>query len=181
MKHFKSLESGGCRAMDELRTAGLIKAIGLGVNENKVSMDALAIGDWDVYLLAGRYTLLEQKAVDKLFPACRKVGTSIISRGPFNLGVLVGRDTWNYTKFPKEIIDKVLALGVVADEFGIPLPTTALEFPLGDEIVCSVIPSPRDEGEFEQIVTCFKTPVPKEFWPTLKEKKLMELSATFPS
>ena len=87
--------------MDELRTAGLIKAIGLGVNENKVSMDALAIGDWDVYLLAGGYTLLEQKAVDKLFPACRKVGTSIISRGPFNLGVLVGRDTWNYTKFPK--------------------------------------------------------------------------------
>ena len=88
--------------MDELRNAGLIKAIGLGVNENKVSMDALAIGDWDVYLLVGRYTLLEQKAVDKLFSACRKVGTSIISRGPFNLGVLVGRDTWNYTKFPKE-------------------------------------------------------------------------------
>ena len=142
MKHFKSLESGGCRAMDELRTAGLIKAIGLGVNENKVSMDALAVGDWDVYLLVDRYTLLEQKAVDKLFPACRKVGTSVISIGPFNLGVLVGRDNWNYTKLPKEIIDKVRALGVVADEFGIPLPTTALEFPLGDEIVCSVIPSP---------------------------------------
>ena len=157
--------------MDELRTAGLIKAIGLGVNENKVSMDALAVGDWDVYLLVDRYTLLEQKAVDKLFPACRKVGTSVISRGPFNLGVLVGRDTWNYTKFPKEIIDKVRALGVVADEFGIPLPTTALQFPLGDEIIYPVIPSPRDEGEFEQIVTCFKTTVPKEFWPTLKEKK----------
>ena len=59
MKHFKSLESGGYRAMDELRTAGLIKAIGLGVNENKVCMDALAIGDWDVFLPAGRFTLLE--------------------------------------------------------------------------------------------------------------------------
>ena len=181
MKHFKNLESGGYRAMDELRTAGLIKAIGLGVNENKVCMDALAIGDWDVFLLAGRYTLLEQTAVDKLFPACRKAGTSIICGGPFNSGVLVGRDTWNYAKAPKEVIDKARALGVVADEFGIPLPAAALQFPLGDEIVCSVIPGPRDKGELEQIITWFKTPIPKEFWSTLKEKKLMEPSATVPS
>ena len=181
VKHFKNLESGGYRAMDELRTAGLIKAIGLGVNENKVCMDALAIGDWDVFLLAGRYTLLEQTAVDKLFPACRKAGTSIICGGPFNSGVLVGRDTWNYAKAPKEVIDKARALGVVADEFGIPLPAAALQFPLGDEIVCSVIPGPRDKGELEQIVTWFKTPIPKEFWSTLKEKKLMEPSATVPS
>ena len=181
VKHFKNLESGGYRAMDELRTAGLIKAIGLGVNENKVCMDALAIGDWDVFLLAGRYTLLEQTAVDKLFPACRKAGTSIICGGPFNSGVLVGRDTWNYAKAPKEVIDKARALGVVADEFGIPLPAAALQFPLGDEIVCSVIPGPRDKVELEQIVTWFKTPIPKEFWSTLKEKKLMEPSATVPS
>ena len=181
MKHFKSLESGGYRAMDELRTAGLIKAIGLGVNENKVCMDALAIGDWDVFLLAGRYTLLEQTAVDKLFPACRKAGTSIICGGPFNSGVLVGRDTWNYAKAPKDVIDKARALGVVADEFGIPLPAAALQFPLGDEIVCSVIPGPRDKGELEQIVTWFKTPIPTEFWSTLKEKNLMEPSAIVPS
>ena len=181
VKHFKSLESGGYRAMDELRTAGLIKAIGLGVNENKVCMDALAIGDWDVFLLAGRYTLLEQTAVDKLFPACRKAGTSIICGGPFNSGVLVGRDTWNYAKAPKEVIDKARALGVVADEFGIPLPAAALQFPLGDEIVCSVIPGPRNKGELEQIVTWFKTPIPKEFWSTLKAKKLIEPSAAVPS
>jgi len=181
MKHFKSLESGGYRAMDELRTAGLIKAIGLGVNENKVCMDALAIGDWDVFLLAGRYTLLEQTAIDTLFPACRKAGTSIICGGPFNSGVLVGRDTWNYAKAPKDVIDKARALGVVADEFGIPLPAAALQFPLGDEIVCSVIPGPRDKGELEQIVTWFKTPIPKEFWSTLKAKNLIEPSAAVPS
>ena len=181
VKHFKNLESGGYRAMDELRTAGLIKAIGLGVNENKVCMDALAIGDWDVFLLAGRYTLLEQTAIDTLFPACRKAGTSIICGGPFNSGVLVGRDTWNYAKAPKEVIDKARALGVVADEFGIPLPAAALQFPLGDEIVCSVIPGPRDKGELEQIVTWFKTPIPTEFWSTLKAKKLIEPSAAVPS
>ena len=181
VKHFKNLESGGYRAMDELRTAGLIKAIGLGVNENKVCMDALAIGDWDVFLLAGRYTLLEQTAIDTLFPACRKAGTSIICGGPFNSGVLVGRDSWNYAKAPKEVIDKARALSVVADEFGIPLPAAALQFPLGDKIVCSVIPGPRDKGELEQIVTWFKTPIPTEFWSTLKAKNLIESSVAVPS
>ena len=145
VKHFKNLESGGYRAMDELRTAGLIKAIGLGVNENKVCMDALAIGDWDVFLLAGRYTLLEQTAVEKLFPACRKAGTSIICGGPFNSGVLVGRDSWNYAKAPKEVIDKARALSVVADEFGIPLPAAALQFPLGDEICLLYTSDAADE------------------------------------
>ena len=180
VNHFKDLESGGYRAMDELRNAGLIKAIGLGVNENKVCMDALAIGDWDVFLLAGRYTLLEQTAIDTLFPACRKAGTSIICGGPFNSGVLVGRDTWNYAKAPKDVIDKARKLSVIADEFGIPLPAAALQFPLGDEIVCSVIPGPRDKGELEQIMTWFKTPIPTEFWATLKAKNLIELSAAVP-
>ena len=180
VKHFKDLESGGYRAMDELRNAGLIKAIGLGVNENKVCMDALAIGDWDVFLLAGRYTLLEQTAIDTLFPACRKAGTSIICGGPFNSGVLVGRDTWNYAKAPKDVIDKARKLSVIADEFGIPLPAAALQFPLGDQIVCSVIPGPRDKGELEQIMTWFKTPIPTEFWGALKEKNLIEPSAAVP-
>lgn len=180
VNHFKDLESSGYRAMDELRSAGLIKAIGLGVNENKVCMDALAIGDWDVFLLAGRYTLLEQTAIDTLFPACRKAGTSIICGGPFNSGVLVGRDTWNYAKAPKDVIDKARKLSVIADEFGIPLPAAALQFPLGDEIVCSVIPGPRDKGELEQIMTWFKTPIPTEFWGALKEKNLIEPSAAVP-
>ena len=180
VKHFKDLEDGGYRAMDELRSAGLIKAIGLGVNENKVCMDALAIGDWDVFLLAGRYTLLEQTAIDTLFPACRKAGTSIICGGPFNSGVLVGRDTWNYAKAPKDVIDKARKLSAIADEFGIPLAAAALQFPLGDEIVCSVIPGPRDKGELEQIMTWSKTPIPTEFWATLKAKNLMEPAAAVP-
>jgi D-threo-aldose 1-dehydrogenase len=180
VKHFKDLESGGYRAMDELRNAGLIKAIGLGVNENKVCMDALAIGDWDVFLLAGRYTLLEQTAIGTLFPACRKAGTSIICGGPFNSGVLVGRDTWNYAKAPKEVMDKASMLSIVADEFGIPLAAAALQFPLGDEIVCSVIPGPRDKGELDQIVDWFKTPIPAEFWATLKAKNLIEPTVAVP-
>lgn len=178
--HFKNLAEGGYRAMDELRKTGLVKAIGLGVNENKVCEDALGIGDWDVFLLAGRYTLLEQTPLDTLFPACRAAGTTIICGGPFNSGILVGREMWNYAKAPAEIVDKVRALGAVADEFNIPLAAAALQFPLGNDIVTSVIPGPRDKGEFEQILQWFKTPIPDEFWSMLKSKGLIEQAAPVP-
>ncbi len=180
-RHFKDLTEGGYRAMDELRSAGLVKAIGLGVNENQVCLDALDIGDWDVFLLAGRYTLLEQTALDALFPACRKAGTSIICGGPFNSGILVGRDTWNYSKAPQEVVNKARALAGVADTFDIPLAAAALQFPLGDDIVCSVIPGPRDKGELEQIVTWFNTPIPADFWSELRSKGLIDVAATVPS
>ena len=171
---------GGYRAMDELRKAGLVKAIGLGVNENQVCEDALGIGDWDVFLLAGRYTLLEQTPLDTLFPACRAAGTTIICGGPFNSGILAGRDMWNYAKAPAEIVDKVRALGAVADHFKVPLAAAALQFPLGNEIVTSVIPGPRDKGEFEQIIHWFETKIPNEFWSTLKSNGLIEQAAPVP-
>ncbi|PRY72164.1 aldo/keto reductase [Marivita geojedonensis] len=179
-RHFNDLMEGGYLAMAELRKCGDVKAIGLGVNENEVCIDALGIGDWDVFLLAGRYTLLEQTSVDTLFPACRAAGTTIICGGPFNSGILAGRDTWNYSKAPSEIVEKVRALAVVADQFSIPLPAAALQFPLGEDLVTSVIPGPRDKTEFEQIYEWFETPIPEEFWSTLKSKGLIHEGAPTP-
>ena len=180
VRHFKDLAEGGYRAMDELRKAGQVKAIGLGVNENQVCMDALGIGDWDVFLLAGRYTLLEQTPLNTLFPACQTAGTTIICGGPFNSGILAGREAWNYAKAPPEVVDKVRAIGAVADEYSIPLAAAALQFPLGNYLVTSVIPGPRDKGELDQIVSWFDLSVPNEFWSTLKAKGLMEEAAPVP-
>lgn len=180
-RHFGDLANGGYRAMDELRSAGLVKAIGLGVNENQVCLDALDIGDWDAFLLAGRYTLLEQTSLETLFPACRKAATSIICGGPFNSGILVGREMWNYAKAPEKVVNKARALGDVSKAFDIPLAAAALQFPLGDEVVCSVIPGPRDKGELEQIVAWSKTPIPAEFWATLKTNGLIDEAAAVPS
>ena len=179
-RHFRDLEQGGYRAMDELRRSGQVKAIGLGVNENEVCMDALEIGDWDVFLLAGRYTLLEQTSLEALFPACKDAGTSIICGGPFNSGILVGREMWNYAAAPAEIIEKARALGAVADEFAIPLAAAALQFPLFNDIVTSVIPGPRNKCELDQILEWFQTPIPKEFWATLKSKNLIDERAPVP-
>ena len=180
-RHFKDLAEGGYRAMDELRAAGKVQAIGLGVNENAVCEDALGIGTWDVFLLAGRYTLLEQTPLDSLFPACQDAGTTIICGGPFNSGILVGREMWNYDTAPAHVVEKARALGAVADAFGIPLAAAALQFPLGDPIVTSVIPGPRDKGEMEQILDWFATPIPQEFWAALKAKGLIAEGASLPS
>ncbi len=179
-KHFADLAEGGYRAMDELRQSGQVKAIGLGVNENQVCMDALGIGDWDVFLLAGRYTLLEQTPLDSLFPACEAADTTIICGGPFNSGILVGRDMWNYAKAPADVIDKARTLSEVAGEFSIPLPAAALQFPLGHPIVTSVIPGPRNRSELEQIVDWFQTPISAEFWTALYERGLVDERAPRP-
>ena len=176
-RHFKDLSDGGYRAMAELRADGRVSAIGLGVNENQVCSDALEIGDWDVFLLAGRYTLLEQTALDSLFPACKKAGTTIICGGPFNSGILVGRETWNYDAAPKFIIDKAKALNAVAKQFNIPLPAAALQFPLANEIVTSVIPGPRSKIELEEILTWSAFKIPSDFWLELKSQGLLHYSA----
>ena len=179
--HFKDLTDGGYRAMDELRRSGQVKAIGLGVNENEVCMDALGIGDWDVFLFAGRYTLLEQTPLAELFPACAKAGTTIICGGPFNSGVLVGREMWNYDKAPAEVVDKVRKLGAVADEYAVPLPAAALQFPLAHDIITSVIPGPRDTGELVQIIDWFNADIPRDFWTTLQSQGLLEEGAPIPA
>ncbi len=179
-RHFADLANGGYRAMDELRASGAVKAIGIGVNETQVCLDALEIGAWDVFLLAGRYTLLEQTALDALFPACQAAGTTIICGGPFNSGVLVGRDMWNYAKAPAEIIDRARALGAVAEEYSTPLAAAALQFPLGHNVVTSVIPGPRNAGELTQIVDWFNTPIPDDFWQSLKVEGLLSEAVPLP-
>ena len=179
-QHFKDLEDSGYKAMAELRAEGRVQAIGLGVNENQVCLDALGIGQWDVFLLAGRYTLLEQTPLDVLFPACEAVGTTIICGGPFNSGILVGREMWNYDRAPEAVVKKVRALGGVADEFSIPLPAAALQFPLAHNIVTSVIPGPRSKNELAEILAWRSLEIPAAFWTALKSKALLHEEAPIP-
>lgn len=98
--HMRTLKDSGYRALDELKRDGVVSAIGIGVNEREVLIEALGFADWDVFLLAGRYTLLEQAPLDDLFPLCAQRGTSIVVGGPLNSGILAGRDTWNYAAAP---------------------------------------------------------------------------------
>ena len=180
-KYFNELKRSGYQAVNELRVNGDIKAIGLGVNENKICLDALEIGDWDVFLLAGRYTLLEQTSLDELFPKCKLRNTSIICAGPFNSGVLVGREMWNYANAPQSVLEKVSALKVIADNHGVSLPAAALQFPLANPLVRSVIPGPRSGDEVVEILKWFSARIPDKFWKDLKSKGLLDERAPVPN
>ncbi len=180
-KMFNAAMEGAYKALDELRGAGEIKAIGLGVNETKPIADALERGTWDCFLLAGRYTLLEQKSLHTLLPKVEQHGASIVIGGPFNSGILVGGETWNYARAPQEIVDRVKGLARVCEAHKVPLAAAALQFPLAHKVVASTIPGPRTAEELKQIADWWQTPIPASLWSDLKNEKLIDAEAPVPA
>lgn len=177
---FRTAMEGGYRALDELRRSGAIHAIGLGVNEREVCLTALDHGDWDLFLLAGRYTLLEQAPLDDLFPACAAAGTEIVVGGPFNSGVLVGGDTFDYGAVPEEIAAKVRTMTEICRAHDVPLPAAALQFCRAHPLVRSTIPGPRSPGELADILTWWQTPIPHALWRDLKAAGVLRADAPVP-
>lgn len=179
-RHMAALSSGGYRALDSLRKSGRVRAIGLGVNETQACLDALQMGDWDVFLLAGRYTLLEQDSLNDLMPRCAADGVSVVVGGPFNSGILVGGDTWNYGAAPEHVLEKVKQLSKCCADFDVPLPAAALQFPLGHPSVAAVIPGLRTRHELADTLRWAATPIPPQFWQELKARDLLHPDAPIP-
>ena len=183
-KMMKAAMEGGYKALKKLRDEGLIGALGMGVNEWEVCMDAMGHGDFDVFLLAGRYTLLEQEALTQFLPECQKRGTTIIIGGPFNSGILATGAkpgaTYDYLPAPKEILDKVAKIERVCADHKVPLPAAALQFPLTHPSICSVIPGSRNVDELKRNLDLFRTRIPAALWRDLKSAGLMRPDAPTP-
>ncbi|MGI9416869.1 MAG: aldo/keto reductase [Geminicoccaceae bacterium] len=180
-RHFEEAMTGGYRALEALRKAGDIAAFGIGVNETELLLRALDQGDWDVFLLAGRYTLLEQTALDPLFTRCAKQEVSVVIGGPFNSGILVGGKTWNYAEAPSGIVKRVSGIERVCNAHGVALPAAALQFPLAHPVVASVIPGTRTEQEQRQLLSWWTTEIPPELWDDLKSEGLLDEAAPTPN
>jgi D-threo-aldose 1-dehydrogenase len=179
--HMKTLRESGYRALEELRASGAVSAIGIGVNEREVLLEAMEWGQWDAFLLAGRYTLLEQAPLDDLLPKCVTVGTSIVVGGPLNSGILAGRDTWNYDTAPPDVVTRVKQIAVICDSHRVPLPAAALQFPLAHPAVAAIIPGPRNAAEFRQNLDLLAHPIPAALWSDLKQAKLLHADAPTPA
>jgi D-threo-aldose 1-dehydrogenase len=177
----RTLRDGGYRALENLRAAGTVRAIGIGVNEREMLVEAMEWGDWDAFLLAGRYTLLEQAPLEDLIPKCEKAGTSIVVGGPLNSGILAGRDTWNYKAAPPEIVARVNAIEAVCDSHRVPLAAAALQFPLAHPAVAAVIPGPRNVEEFHANVRLLRYPIPAALWSDLRAAGLLHPHAPTPA
>jgi D-threo-aldose 1-dehydrogenase len=165
---------GGFRALEELRGAGRVGAIGLGVNEWEVVAAAMQECSLDCTLLAGRYTLLEQGALTPFLDDCQRLGNAIVIGGPFNSGVLAGARTFDYADAPANILARVEAIAAVCREFDTPLPAAALQFPMAHPAVVSCIPGPRDVAQLRQNAAWFDLHIPAALWQALKQRGLLD-------
>ncbi|HTM81530.1 aldo/keto reductase [Asticcacaulis sp.] len=185
-RHLRDFLDGGYKAMRSLKDGGLVGAIGLGVNEWQVCADVLPYTDLDVFLLAGRYTLLEQTALDSFLPECQRRNISIIVGGPYNSGILIegikpgGVTHYNYEPAPADIIRRVAGLQSICADHRIPLAAAALQFPLAHPTVTCVIPGMASSEQVISNVDLFSMKIPSSLWSDLKAAGLLHPSAPLP-
>lgn len=184
-QRFKTVMDSGFRALDELRRAGVIGAIGVGINESDTSLRFIQAGDFDCMLLAGRYTLLEQGGLEAFLPECVKRGVSVILGGPYNSGILTGgvkdNTTHDYIQAPAPLIDKARKIEAVCKRHGVELGAAAMQFPLFHPALCAVIPGALATREVKQNVERLSVKIPTELWSELKREKLLDPAAPTPN
>ena len=178
---------GGYRAMRELRQSGAVRAIGLGVNEPEVCVELLGPCELDCILLAGRYTLLEQPALEQLLPLCERKKVSIICGGPFNSGILAAGSRagaqahYNYAAPPAAVLERVRQLEALCADHGVPLQAAALQFPLAHPAIATVVAGCANGAEARNIGKVFTHPIPGAFWRALRERGLVDSRAPLPA
>lgn len=171
----------GYDAMLSLREQGLIRAIGGGINEWQVCQTLAERGDFDLFLLAGRYTLLEQEALDSFLPLCEARGIGIVTGGPYNSGILATGAKpgayYNYDPAPQEIMDRVNAIEAVCKAHGVRMVDAAFQFPLLHPAHVAVIPGGQGVSEMHANLQAAQAEIPAALWADLKEKGLMRQDA----
>lgn len=183
--HFRTAMDGAFRALDRLRAEGLVSAIGVGCNEWQVCEAALRERDFDCFLLAGRYTLLEQEALDSFLPLCTARGVAIALGGGYNSGILatgaVPGARYNYAPAPPAVLDRVARIEAVCRRFAVPLKAAALQFVLAHPAVATVIPGTRSVARLRENLALIAHPIPAEFWAALKRERLLHEAAPTPA
>jgi D-threo-aldose 1-dehydrogenase len=184
-ERFKTVMDSGFKALDELRRAGVIGAIGVGINESDTSLRFIQAGNFDCMLLAGRYTLLEQGGLEAFLPECVKRNVSVILGGPYNSGILTGGvkpgATHDYVAASASLIEKARKIEAVCGRHGVELGAAAMQFPLFHPAVCAVIPGALSATEVKQNIARLSAKIPVELWSELKSERLLDPGAPTPN
>ena len=179
-------QGGGFRALEELRAAGEICALGLGVNEWPVCLQAMNEVRIDVVLLAGRYTLLEQEALEVFLPRCARQEVAVIAAGVYNSGILATgtRGTavpyFNYAPAPAAIIERAASIESICERYGVSLPAAALQFVLAHPVVVSAVLGLGSPAQVAAALAALHAEIPRSFWQELRSQGLLRLDAPVP-
>ena len=168
--HFEEALTGAYRALDRLRDEGSIRAVGAGMNQSEMLVRFAREANFDCFLLAGRYTLLDRSGAAELLPLCAERRIAIIAGGVFNSGILADPRpgaTFNYTTAPPELVRRATELKAVCDRAGASLKAVAIQFPLRHPAVATVLTGCRSVAEVEQNIQAFQADIPDDLWPAL--------------
>ncbi|MBB5519651.1 aldo/keto reductase [Amphiplicatus metriothermophilus] len=182
--HWRAFRKGGWRAMRRLREEGAAGALGLGANEWRACLDALEEFDMEVFLLAGRYTLLEQEPVERFLPACLDRGAAVFVGGVFNSGVLATGPSavsrYDYQRASEPVRRRVAAIAEIAQAFGVAAPAAALAFPLYHSAVARALVGFASAAEVKDAVVWAGADIPRALWARLREAGLLDSRAPAP-
>jgi D-threo-aldose 1-dehydrogenase len=184
--HFEALTlGGGLRALERLRSSGAVRGVGVGANEIEACLRVMDCMHLDVILLAGRYTLLEQHGHEAFFSRCQQTGTAVVIGGPYNSGILATGVKcqelhYDYQKAPANVVERVRQLEAVCDEFNVPLAAAALQFPLAQAAVVSVLPGLNRADRVTETVKLYRTALPKALWDAMRARGLLDVTVPVP-
>jgi D-threo-aldose 1-dehydrogenase len=182
---YREAMNGAYRALEKLRSEGVIKGLGIGLNDPVYAARYLQDGDFDCMLIAGRYSLLEQPALDEVLPLAEKKKVGVMLGGVFNSGILatgpiIGAK-YNYVDAPPEILDKVRKIERVTKAHGVALPTAAMHFCLGHPAVATLVLGAVKPDEVQRNVAALTQKVPTALWADLKSEGLLDQAAPTPA
>jgi D-threo-aldose 1-dehydrogenase len=184
--HYREVIDQAYPALEELRAEGVLTAIGAGMNQSAMLADFARNTDMDLLMLAGRYTLLEQDALDELLPACEQRSVGIVAAGIFNSGLLArvtppDAARYNYDEAPPELVQRARRIAEVCERHGTTLPAAAIAFPLAHPAVVNVCVGARSPEQVDRNLDLRETGVPVTLWGDLQAEGLLRADAPVPA
>jgi len=174
--HYDAALKGAYRALDHLRAEGVIGAVGAGMNQAEMLTRFAREANFDCFLLAGRYTLLDQVALKELLPVCLEKGVAIIAGGVYNSGILADPKPgahYNYQTAPLQLVGRAKRIGAVCASHGVPIKAAAIQFPLGHPAVTCVVVGCRSVAQLDESIAMFELTIPPSMWQELKHDGLL--------